>query len=343
MLVSNFFRKSWVVSAPLQTFSRAASNYGSLDSGLVNPSFIDVALSQLLKNKKAKKNDVNEFINHFKTRMNRQNFISLLHGCRRRRVLEPRHIYTAACGLKYADDEPLNGAQLQQVFTSLSFMSHRVASVRVLLTVTSEALSACDDKFTIDQLADFVFSLHQMKSGVPEVREMLRVLMTKLAACEEGVISSESASKLIGGFRGLSCKYPEVLEAQQAVLARLQSEGEEFNSEELSRALAGLQRLDLEQDGARRLVSVVLGRAGSGAHMNAHELSVGLLAAQCCGSDAEEAKELLRLLTVQTSQVTEGALPVRTVREVLAGLGGVTINEGEVSALTAALQAQTAE
>ncbi len=157
-----------------------SSNYGSIDSPLVNPTFIDVAFSQLLKNKKATKKDVNEFIEHYKTKMNRQNFIAMLRGCRRRHVLEPRHIYTAACGLKYANDSPLNSLQLQQVFHSISFMSHRVASVRVLVEVTTEALDACEEVFTVDQLAEFMFSLIHMKSGVPEVRDMITVLTAKL-------------------------------------------------------------------------------------------------------------------------------------------------------------------
>ena len=56
MLLAQFARHRPLLSVPGAALSRAASTYGSLDSSLVNPAFIDVALSQLLKNKKAKKN-----------------------------------------------------------------------------------------------------------------------------------------------------------------------------------------------------------------------------------------------------------------------------------------------
>ena len=334
MLLAKFLRKPSLASQSFpvpQILSRAVSNYGSLDSALVNPNFIDVALSQLLKNKKAKKNDVNEFIDHFKTKMNRQNFISMFRGCRRRHVLEPRHIYTAACGLKYAEDEPLNSMQLDQIFHSISFMSHRVASVRELLTVTSEALNDCEDKFTIDQVANYMFSLIHMKSGVPEVREMVRVLMIKLAASEES-ISNDSASKLIGGFHGLSCKYPEVRQALAAVLQQLDthSSSSSFSEAEASRALFGMKRLSPEYADVQKLTSYVLSNSETSTMRMSRD------------TDAQEAKSLFRFLTQQVEQLEEGGKPLvsKNVKEVLAALGAATVNTEEVNALTAALKAK---
>jgi hypothetical protein len=345
MLLSNFLRKPSLVSFPAQTLSRAVSNYGSLDSGLVNPAFIDVALSQLLKNKKAKKNDFNEFIEHFKTRMNRQNFISMLRGCRRRHALEPRHIYTAACGLKYAEDEALTNTQLEQIFHSISFMSHRVASVRVLLTVTSDALNDCEDKFTVDQIANFMFSLIHMKSGVPEVREMIRVLMIKLESCDES-ISNDSASKLIGGFRGLSSKYPEVRQALVVVLKQLEQHSDSssaFSENEASRALFGMKRLGAEFPDVQNLTSYVLSKAET-SRMDSLQTSQAILAVQSMlDTDTAETKALFQFLTQQVEQV-EGKKPLlaKNVNEVLMSLGAATANVEEVASLTAALKAKVA-
>jgi hypothetical protein len=347
MLSTNFFRKTSLVSIPAQTLSRAVSTYGSLDSGLVNPTFIDVALSQLLKNKKAKKNDVHEFIEHYKTRMNRQNFISMLRGCRRRHVLEPRHIYTAACGLKYAEDAPLDSAQLEQIFHSISFMSHRVASVRVLLTVTSEALNECQDKFTVDQVANFMFSLLHMKSGVPEVREMVNVLMTKLSSCDES-ISNESASKLIGGFRGLSSKYPEVRQALGGVLAQLQKHGHSsapFSAAELSQALLGMRRLSSEFEDVQKLTSYVLSKAGddSSSSMDSFQTSQAIFAVQSMDTDNEETKALFRFLTAQVEQLdAQTPLVAKSANEVMTSLAMASANAEEIASLTAALKAKIA-
>jgi hypothetical protein len=346
MLLAQLVRKPSLMSFPAQTLSRAASTYGSLDSPLVNPAFIDVALSQLLKNKKAKKNDVNEFIEHYKTKMNRQNFIHMLRGCRRRHVLEPRHIYTAACGLKYADDAPLNGAQLQQVFQSISFMSHRVASVRVLLTVISEALSACDDKISVDQTADFMFSLIHMKSGVPEVRDMLNILMAKLSLCEES-ISNDSASKLIGGFRGLSSKYPEVRQAAALVLQKLEKHadsGSAFSGAEASRALHGMKRLSCDAVEVRQLTSYVLARVDKDAsRMSSFEACQAAHAVQSMDTEAAETKALFRFVTQQVQGVQDDKpFAPRSVDEVLTALGAATANADEIASLTAALKARSA-
>lgn len=336
MLLSRISRNRSLASIPIQTLSRAGSNFGSIDSPLVNPVFIDVALSQLLKNKNARKFDVNEFIEHYKTRMNRQNFINMLRGCRRRKVLEPRHIYTAACGLKFAEDAPLNNAQLEQIFGSISFMSHRVASVRVLLAVTSDALKECNDSFTADQLANFMFSLIQMKSGVPEVREMVSVLMMKLASCE-GSMSNESASRLVGGFCGLNCKYAEVQQALSVVLSKLErSEGGDFTANQLSTALYGIKRLNADREEVRQLISFLLSKAGS-TRMNGFEASQAIHAAAVGGnSDAPEAKALLQFLTQQV----EGGAPLaaKSVHEVLSSLGAATANEAEVARLSAVLR-----
>jgi hypothetical protein len=343
MLLAQFARHRPLLSVPGAALSRAASTYGSLDSPLVNPAFIDVALSQLLKNKKAKKNDVNEFIDHYKTRMNRQNFISVLRGCRRRQVLEPRHIYTAACGLKYADDAPLDSAQLDQIFQSISFMSHRVASVRVLLTVTTEALQNCDEKFSIDQLANFMFSLIHMKSGVPEVRDMVNVVMSKLADADDS-ISNESASKLIGGFRGLSSKYPEVQRALAIVLEKLQRycDVSPFNENELSRALYGIKRLNMEQNDVQQLSAFILSKVGS-CQMNGAQLSQAIHAVQSVDTDVAEAKKLFQFLAQQVEQLdNQQNLNAKSVNDVLTSMGSTNANSNDILILTTALKSKLA-
>lgn len=219
----NPLRNACSVPAATQIVSRFASNYGSIDSPLVNPQFIDTALTQLLKNKKTKKTDVHQFIEHFKLKMNKKNFISILNECGKRQMLEPRHIYTAACGLKYVEDSALNLEEIGQIFHSIAYLSHRTASVKVLLTVTAERLEECNESMSVEQVSQFMFSLLNMKSGVPEVQILLEILMKNLAVCEDS-ISNDNASKLIGGFCGLSSKYPIVRSSVAVVLDKLKKQ-----------------------------------------------------------------------------------------------------------------------
>ena len=343
-MLSTLLRKTIVVPVVPQCIIRAVSTYGSLDSPLVNHAFIDVALIQLLKNKKAKKSDVNEFIEHYKTRMNRQNFINMLHGCRRRHVLEPRHIFTAASGLKFADDEALSVAQLEQVFQSISFMSHRVGSVRVLLGVISEAVRDSEHELDIDQIATFMFSLLQMKSGVPEVREMITVLASKLSTCNQ-TINNDSASKLIGGFQGFSTKYSEVRSALDIVVKKLKENGEANTSLteiQLSRALYGMKRFSSDIDSVRRLTAWILTKAET-CSMNSEQVSQALYAVQSMDTDAVEVRALLEYLNQQVAQL-EGETPLHDsdTFDILKSLETASYNADAVTKLISTIKSRTA-
>lgn len=270
----------------------------------MTPKFIGAALQQLLRAKKTKKSHVDEFVEHFKTRMNRENFLQLLRECRRRRVLEPKHIYTAACGLKYSPEEsPVTAKQIEELFHSISFMSHRVASVRVLLTVAAEALHSCDDNFSSSQLSNFVHSLKGMKSGVPEVREVVTVLSSKLEECNEN-ISRNSASRIISSFEGFSTKYPEIRKLLAVIVADLerQTDAGAFNGEELGRMLYGMKRMSSDCDEVRRLASHIVATSGS-VDMDGHALSKAIYAVESMQGNSNEVSTLFTFLSSRVERV----------------------------------------
>lgn len=215
--------------------------------------------------------------------------------------------------------------------------------MRVLLTVTTEALQNCDEKFSIDQLANFMFSLIHMKSGVPEVRDMVNVVMSKLADADDS-ISNESASKLIGGFRGLSSKYPEVQRALAIVLEKLQRycDVSPFNENELSRALYGIKRLNMEQNDVQQLSAFILSKVGS-CQMNGAQLSQAIHAVQSVDTDVAEAKKLFQFLAQQVEQLdNQQNLNAKSVNDVLTSMGSTNANSNDILILTTALKSKLA-
>mmetsp|Transcript_2719 Transcript_2719/g.4081 ORF Transcript_2719/g.4081 Transcript_2719/m.4081 type:complete len:311 (+) Transcript_2719:84-1016(+) len=272
--------------------------------------FIEAASARLLRDKKTRVTDVNQFLTLFRSEMNSSNYINFLERCGRRKILQPNHVFAIGNGLLYCKDEnPVSLNEIDKLFQSLGYMSAKHRSTRALLVATSFKLKNSDNALTGAHIGKYINALRDMRSGHPEVRELLEVLTEKIAGSDDK-LTAHDATLALSGLQCLSSEYAEVRSMVRELSSKLSQACEgKLNNEQFITVMLGIRRLRNDHTEVQNLLQALMMRVDTEAQdvVNAHQCREALSVAEnVVVHKSDGTEELLahlnRILSTLTSE-----------------------------------------
>ena len=185
----------------------------------------------------------------------------------------------------------LNNQGISSAFYGMQGMGTESPEVCGLISALIPKVIGCTDEFTGQTVGNVFYGMKEMSSKSSEVRALISALIPKIQACSNSLLGSEAGDALHEKESNSSVDTSDVIPT--FVGYRRQ----DFNSQELSNTLYGLQGMNIEHAEVRSLLSTVtpIVRNFDGI-FNAQAVGNALYGLQGMSSGSDEVRDLMMAL-----------------------------------------------
>ena len=219
----------------------------------------------------------------------------------------------------------------------LQSMSSEYVEMRTLLASLAVKVADCHTTLRAQHVGNALYGLQSMSSEHIEVRMLLDILAVKVSNCQE-TLNAQAACNALYGLQNMNSEHIEVRTLLVALAVKVADCEERLGAQTVGNALYGLQNMNSKYPEVRSLLSVLTDKVKDcQKKLGAQHVGNALYGLQNMNSEHIEVRKLLGALAIKVKDCQE-TLCVQVVSNALYGLQSMNSEHADVKTLMNALK-----